>query len=297
MYCLLLWSRYEDVTATGPCAAPGFVDWSKAKCSHSSHCFPAVQASETGWALIWDQFDVVQQGIAAKRAVYCRERELSHTLHSNNISPPLFFSTSFTFVCWNKGRDASDRFYRHIRGGHSFPLLWLPQNSSFFQAKLCVCVFFFSGLIGELFGRKDSSGKHDFTCDRFISSPGIRPVALTSRGTEDRNRDFLEFFLEMMGLLSLDRSALLVMAALFGMNQFAEGGCSGRCCQGTDFTCVTSDWRMDRVYGMCYCDERCLKTKDCCFDYPTECPGMWCSNISADDWAFFFLVHIYQHIF
>ncbi len=102
-------------------------------------------------------------------------------------------------MCWNKGRDASDGFYRHISGGHSFPLLWLPQNSSFFQAKLCVCVFFFSGLIGELFGRKDSSGKHDFTCDRFISSPGIRPVALTSRGTEDRNRDFLEFFWKWWG--------------------------------------------------------------------------------------------------
>uniref|UniRef100_A0A8C2PW23 Somatomedin B and thrombospondin type 1 domain containing n=1 Tax=Cyprinus carpio TaxID=7962 RepID=A0A8C2PW23_CYPCA len=86
-----------------------------------------------------------------------------------------------------------------------------------------------------------------------------------------------------MGLLSVDQSAVLVVAALFGMYQFADGGCSGRCCEGTDFTCVTTDWRMDRVYGMCYCDERCLKTKDCCFDYPTECPGMWYSNISADD--------------
>uniref|UniRef100_A0A672LLB0 Somatomedin B and thrombospondin type 1 domain containing n=1 Tax=Sinocyclocheilus grahami TaxID=75366 RepID=A0A672LLB0_SINGR len=81
-------------------------------------------------------------------------------------------------------------------------------------------------------------------------------------------------------------SAVLVVAALFGMYQFAEGGCSGgRCCQGTDFTCVTTDWRIDRVYGTCYCDERCLKTKDCCFDYPTECPGMWYSNIWADYWV------------
>ncbi|KAM9553729.1 somatomedin-B and thrombospondin type-1 domain-containing protein-like [Salvelinus alpinus] len=30
---------------------------------------------------------------------------------------------------------------------------------------------------------------------------------------------------------------------------------------------------MDRVYRACYCDEGCLRTKDCCYDYPTECPG------------------------
>lgn len=166
--------------------------------------------------------------------------------------------------------------YRHIWGGNSILLLWLPQNSSFFQTELCFSLGKQKSCLATgILGHKDSSGKHDFTCDRFISSPGMRPVALTSRGTED----FLEFFLEMMGLLSLDRSALLVVAALFGMYQFAEAGCSGRCCQGRDFTCVTTDWRMDRVYGTCYCDERCLKTKDCCFDYQTECPGMWYSNI------------------
>uniref|UniRef100_A0A672LIA5 Somatomedin B and thrombospondin type 1 domain containing n=1 Tax=Sinocyclocheilus grahami TaxID=75366 RepID=A0A672LIA5_SINGR len=86
----------------------------------------------------------------------------------------------------------------------------------------------------------------------------------------------------MMGLLSVDQSAVLVVAALFGMYQFAEGGCSGgRCCQGTDFTCVTTDWRIDRVYGTCYCDERCLKTKDCCFDYPTECPDEFVSSFTS----------------
>uniref|UniRef100_A0A671NBC7 Somatomedin-B and thrombospondin type-1 domain-containing protein-like n=1 Tax=Sinocyclocheilus anshuiensis TaxID=1608454 RepID=A0A671NBC7_9TELE len=89
-----------------------------------------------------------------------------------------------------------------------------------------------------------------------------------------------------MGLLSVDQSAVLVVAALFGMYQFAEGGCSGgRCCQGTDFTCVTTDWRMDRVYGTCYCDERCLKTKDCCFDYPTECPAQLCVVSEWSHWS------------
>uniref|UniRef100_A0A9J8B757 Somatomedin B and thrombospondin type 1 domain containing n=1 Tax=Cyprinus carpio carpio TaxID=630221 RepID=A0A9J8B757_CYPCA len=89
----------------------------------------------------------------------------------------------------------------------------------------------------------------------------------------------------MMGLLSVDQSAVLVVAALFGMYQFADGGCSGRCCEGTDFTCVTTDWRMDRVYGMCYCDERCLKTKDCCFDYPTECPAQPCVVSEWSHWS------------
>uniref|UniRef100_A0A8C1SGA6 Somatomedin B and thrombospondin type 1 domain containing n=1 Tax=Cyprinus carpio TaxID=7962 RepID=A0A8C1SGA6_CYPCA len=89
----------------------------------------------------------------------------------------------------------------------------------------------------------------------------------------------------MMGLLSLDRSALLVVAAVFGMYQFVEGGCSGRCCQGTDFTCATTDWRMDRVYETCYCDERCLKTKDCCFDYPTECPAQPCVVSEWSHWS------------
>jgi len=42
-------------------------------------------------------------------------------------------------------------------------------------------------------GHKDSFGKDDFTCDRFISSPGMRPVALTLRGSEDANRNFCLF--------------------------------------------------------------------------------------------------------
>ena len=66
---------------------------------------------------------------------------------------------------------------------------------------------------------------------------------------------------------------MLLVAAALGMYHLVEGGCSGKCCQGTDLTCVTTDWRMDRVYGTCYCDEGCIRTKDCCFDYSTECPG------------------------
>lgn len=66
---------------------------------------------------------------------------------------------------------------------------------------------------------------------------------------------------------------LAVVATVFGIYHLVEGGCSGKCCRGTDLTCKTTDWRMDRVYGSCYCDEGCQRTRDCCFDYPTECPG------------------------
>lgn len=65
---------------------------------------------------------------------------------------------------------------------------------------------------------------------------------------------------------------LLLFSAL-GQNHLVAGGCSGRCCRGRDLSCSATDWRMDRVYGTCYCDEDCVKTKDCCFDYFTECPG------------------------
>ncbi|XP_042154557.1 somatomedin-B and thrombospondin type-1 domain-containing protein-like [Oncorhynchus tshawytscha] len=67
---------------------------------------------------------------------------------------------------------------------------------------------------------------------------------------------------------------LLVAAVVLGLYHIlVEGGCAGKCCGGSDITCVTTDWRMDRVYRACYCDEGCLRTKDCCYDYPTECPG------------------------
>lgn len=76
-----------------------------------------------------------------------------------------------------------------------------------------------------------------------------------------------------MGGLSAGRVCLALMVALLGTCRWAEGGCQGKCCQGTDRSCTATDWRMDRVYGTCYCDDTCHRTKDCCFDYPTVCPG------------------------
>lgn len=72
---------------------------------------------------------------------------------------------------------------------------------------------------------------------------------------------------------SLEFTCVLLAVSTLTKNLVVFGGCSGKCCQGRDLDCFTTDWRMDRVYGTCYCDQGCLKTKDCCFDYFTECPG------------------------
>ncbi|XP_051970889.1 somatomedin-B and thrombospondin type-1 domain-containing protein-like [Xyrauchen texanus] len=88
-----------------------------------------------------------------------------------------------------------------------------------------------------------------------------------------------------MGLLSVEQNVLLFVTILFAKYRYTEGGCSGRCCHGTDLTCFTTDWRMDHVYGMCYCDEMCVKTKDCCFDYPIECPAQPCVVSEWSHWS------------
>uniref|UniRef100_A0A672JIJ2 Somatomedin B and thrombospondin type 1 domain containing n=1 Tax=Salarias fasciatus TaxID=181472 RepID=A0A672JIJ2_SALFA len=60
-------------------------------------------------------------------------------------------------------------------------------------------------------------------------------------------------------------------------------GCSGKCCRGRDLSCLTTGWRLDRVYGTCYCDEDCTGARDCCFDYSTECPARDCA---VSEWSF-----------
>lgn len=72
---------------------------------------------------------------------------------------------------------------------------------------------------------------------------------------------------------AVDLTCLLLTVCTLSKSLLVSGGCLGRCCQGRDLDCFTTDWRMDRVYGTCYCDQACLQTKDCCFDYFTECPG------------------------
>ncbi|XP_072544567.1 somatomedin-B and thrombospondin type-1 domain-containing protein [Salminus brasiliensis] len=81
------------------------------------------------------------------------------------------------------------------------------------------------------------------------------------------------------------RWASVLLAAVFGPFQSVEAGCSGHCCPGTDLTCSSLDWRSDRVYGTCYCDESCARSKDCCFDYPTECSAQPCVVSEWTHWS------------
>ncbi|XP_051784708.1 somatomedin-B and thrombospondin type-1 domain-containing protein [Erpetoichthys calabaricus] len=72
-----------------------------------------------------------------------------------------------------------------------------------------------------------------------------------------------------------------LMASLLSQLTPLDGGCTGKCCKGRDFTCTSTDWRMDRVYGICFCDETCRQTGDCCFDYPQTCPVLICTACRA----------------
>lgn len=72
---------------------------------------------------------------------------------------------------------------------------------------------------------------------------------------------------------SVEFTCVLLTVFTLTKNLLVSGGCSGKCCHGRDLGCFTTDWRMDRVYATCYCDQDCVKTRDCCFDYFTECPG------------------------
>lgn len=69
----------------------------------------------------------------------------------------------------------------------------------------------------------------------------------------------------------------MVLCALARLWPGALAGCAeaGRCCPGRDPACFARGWRLDRVYGTCFCDQACRLTGDCCFDYDRACPGGW----------------------
>ncbi|XP_043832277.1 somatomedin-B and thrombospondin type-1 domain-containing protein [Dromiciops gliroides] len=78
--------------------------------------------------------------------------------------------------------------------------------------------------------------------------------------------------------------------ALWGLARLwagAQAGCSevGRCCPGRDPTCFGRGWRLDRVYGTCYCDQACRLTGDCCFDYSRACPARPCIVGEWSPWS------------
>ncbi|XP_019721819.1 uncharacterized protein sbspon isoform X1 [Hippocampus comes] len=77
----------------------------------------------------------------------------------------------------------------------------------------------------------------------------------------------------------------LLLLANLGERRLVSGGCLGQCCSGRDMSCASTDWRMDRVYGTCYCDRGCATTLDCCFDYFSHCPAQACSVTAWSFWS------------
>nr|XP_025871214.1 somatomedin-B and thrombospondin type-1 domain-containing protein [Vulpes vulpes] len=70
------------------------------------------------------------------------------------------------------------------------------------------------------------------------------------------------------------RTLWMALCALARLWPGSLAGCAdaGRCCPGRDAACSARGWRLDRVYGTCYCDQACRRTGDCCFDYARACP-------------------------
>ncbi|KAM6979781.1 somatomedin-B and thrombospondin type-1 domain-containing protein [Aplochiton taeniatus] len=66
-----------------------------------------------------------------------------------------------------------------------------------------------------------------------------------------------------------------------------ESGCkeTGRCCNGRNATCVSKGWRTDRSYGVCYCDQACVSSLDCCHDYELACPAVSCEVRAWSEWS------------
>ncbi|XP_041045026.1 somatomedin-B and thrombospondin type-1 domain-containing protein isoform X1 [Carcharodon carcharias] len=83
------------------------------------------------------------------------------------------------------------------------------------------------------------------------------------------------------------RVSLLLLAGLLWLSDNAEAGCSEshKCCNGRDHRCSSTGWRMDRVYGTCYCDEACKSTGDCCYDYIQTCPASPCVVSEWSHWS------------
>ncbi|KAM7177041.1 somatomedin-B and thrombospondin type-1 domain-containing protein [Macrochelys suwanniensis] len=79
----------------------------------------------------------------------------------------------------------------------------------------------------------------------------------------------------------------MVLLAPWRLWHRAEAGCSEerRCCPGRDPSCAGTGWRMDRVYGTCFCDEACKLTGDCCYDYSQACPALPCIVGEWSHWS------------
>ncbi|XP_077023107.1 somatomedin-B and thrombospondin type-1 domain-containing protein isoform X2 [Tamandua tetradactyla] len=79
----------------------------------------------------------------------------------------------------------------------------------------------------------------------------------------------------------------MALCALARLWPGALAGCAeaGRCCPGRDPACFARGWRLDRVYGTCFCDQACSLTGDCCFDYARACPARPCLVGEWSPWS------------
>ncbi|CAK7289238.1 Somatomedin-B and thrombospondin type-1 domain-containing protein [Vulpes lagopus] len=83
------------------------------------------------------------------------------------------------------------------------------------------------------------------------------------------------------------RTLWMALCALARLWPGSLAGCAdaGRCCPGRDAACSARGWRLDRVYGTCYCDQACRRTGDCCFDYARACPARPCIVGEWSPWS------------
>ncbi|XP_038246270.1 somatomedin-B and thrombospondin type-1 domain-containing protein [Dermochelys coriacea] len=90
-----------------------------------------------------------------------------------------------------------------------------------------------------------------------------------------------------MSARALARLLCMVLLAPWRLWHRADAGCSEerRCCPGRDPSCASTGWRMDRVYGTCFCDEACRLTRDCCYDYSQACPALPCIVGEWSHWS------------
>uniref|UniRef100_A0A7N9IC21 Somatomedin B and thrombospondin type 1 domain containing n=2 Tax=Macaca TaxID=9539 RepID=A0A7N9IC21_MACFA len=83
------------------------------------------------------------------------------------------------------------------------------------------------------------------------------------------------------------RTLWMALCALARLWPGAQAGCAeaGRCCPGRDPAYFARGWRLDRVYGTCFCDQACRLTGDCCFDYDRACPARPCFVGEWSPWS------------
>ncbi|XP_008981018.3 somatomedin-B and thrombospondin type-1 domain-containing protein isoform X2 [Callithrix jacchus] len=83
------------------------------------------------------------------------------------------------------------------------------------------------------------------------------------------------------------RTLWMALCALARLWPGAQAGCveARRCCPGRDPACFARGWRLDRVYGTCFCDQACRLTGDCCFDYDRACPARPCFVGEWSPWS------------